>query len=62
MKEGDAPEAAPPVPPAAGGPAPPSREAEVRRRQRSRAIVMGLALAAFVILLYGITIARIGNL
>jgi hypothetical protein len=37
-------------------------EIEVRRRQRSRAIVMGLALAAFVVLLYGITIARIGNL
>ncbi len=33
---------------------------EVRRRQRSRAIVMGAALAAFVILLYFITIARMG--
>ncbi|WP_279338416.1 hypothetical protein [Sphingosinicella sp. YJ22] len=33
---------------------------EVRRRQRSRSIVMGLALAAFVILLYLITIARMG--
>ena len=33
---------------------------EVRRRQRARAIVMGLALAAFVVLLYFITIARIG--
>jgi hypothetical protein len=33
---------------------------EVRRRQRSRALVMGLALAAFVVLLYLITIARIG--
>ncbi len=31
---------------------------EIRRRQRSRAIVTGLALAAFVILLYFITIAR----
>jgi hypothetical protein len=38
------------------------RETEVRRRQRSRAMVMGLALAAFVVLLYAITIARIGNL
>ena len=31
---------------------------EVRRRQRSRALVMALALGAFVILLYFITIAR----
>ncbi|HWH16773.1 MAG TPA: hypothetical protein VNT77_00315 [Allosphingosinicella sp.] len=31
---------------------------EVRRRQRSRAFVMALALAAFVILLYFITIAK----
>ena len=35
---------------------------EVRRRQRSRAIVMGLALALFAVLLYAITIARIGML
>ncbi len=33
---------------------------EVRRRQRSRAIVMGAALGAFVILLYFITIVRVG--
>ena len=33
---------------------------EVRRRQRARSIVMGAALAAFVILLYFITIARMG--
>ena len=33
---------------------------EVRRRQRSRAIAMGVALAAFAVLLYFITIARIG--
>ena len=33
---------------------------EVRRRQRSRAIVMGVLLGAFVILLYAITIVRIG--
>ena len=33
---------------------------EVRRRQRSRALVMGIALAAFAVLLYFITIARIG--
>ena len=34
---------------------------EIRRRQRSRALVMGLALGAFVVLLYLITIARIGG-
>nr|WP_295374222.1 hypothetical protein [uncultured Sphingosinicella sp.] len=34
---------------------------EVRRRQRSRALVMALALAAFVLLLYFITIARISG-
>ena len=38
----------------------PLDQKEVRRRQRSRSIVMGLALAAFVILLYFITIARMG--
>ena len=31
---------------------------EVRRRQRSRALVMALLLAAFAILVYGITIVR----
>jgi hypothetical protein len=36
----------------------PSRDAEARRRQRSRAIIMGLLLAAFAILIYGITIVR----
>ena len=34
---------------------------EIRRRQRSRAVMMALALGAFVILLYFITIARIGG-
>jgi cytochrome oxidase assembly protein ShyY1 len=34
---------------------------EVRRRQRSRALVMGLLLGAFAILLYLITIARMGG-
>jgi hypothetical protein len=34
---------------------------EVRRRQRSRAMVMGLLLGAFAILLYLITIARMGG-
>jgi hypothetical protein len=31
---------------------------EIRRRQKSRAIVTGLLLAAFVILVYAITIAK----
>ena len=34
---------------------------EVRRRQRSRAMIMGLLLGAFAILLYLITIARMGG-
>jgi hypothetical protein len=38
-------------------PQPPTDE-EIRRRQRSRAIIMGLLLGAFVILIYAITIAR----
>ena len=33
---------------------------EVRRRQRARAVAMALALGAFVVLLYFVTIARIG--
>jgi hypothetical protein len=35
---------------------------EVRRRQRGRAVVMALALGAFAVLLFLITIARIGSL
>ena len=35
-------------------------QAEIRRRQKSRAIIMGLLLAAFVILVYAITIAKMG--
>ena len=31
---------------------------EIRRRQRARAIVMAVLLAAFVILVYAITIAK----
>jgi hypothetical protein len=31
---------------------------EIRRRQRSRAMVMGGLLAAFVVLIYGISIAK----
>ena len=34
---------------------------EIRRRQRGRAIVMALALGAFVVLLYLVTIVRIGG-
>ncbi len=36
----------------------PTHLAEVRRRQRGRAIIMGLLLAAFAALVYGITIVR----
>jgi hypothetical protein len=38
----------------------PPEEAEIRRRQKSRAIIMGVLLAAFVILVYAITIAKMG--
>ena len=34
---------------------------EIRRRQRGRALVMALALGAFVVLLYFITIARMAG-
>jgi hypothetical protein len=34
---------------------------EIRRRQRSRAIVMALALGAFVVLMYFITIVRMSG-
>jgi len=40
----------------------PEQETEVRRRQRSRALVTGLGLGGFAMLLYAITIARIGGL
>ncbi len=36
-------------------------EDEIRRRQRSRAIVMALALGAFVVLMYFITIVRMSG-
>ena len=35
-------------------------EDEIRRRQRSRAIVMAVLLALFVLLVYAITIAKMG--
>ena len=37
------------------------RTDEIRRKQRSRAIVTGVVLAALVILLYLITIARMSG-
>ncbi|MFN3946260.1 MAG: hypothetical protein ACK4K7_15150 [Allosphingosinicella sp.] len=39
----------------------PRRQDEVRARQRGRAIVMALFLAAFVVLMYFITIARMSG-
>jgi hypothetical protein len=39
----------------------PMIEAEVRRRQRSRAVLMAIGLFAFVILIYFITIVRIAG-
>ena len=35
-------------------------EDEIRRRQRARAIIMALLLGAFVILVYAITVAKMG--
>jgi predicted nucleic acid-binding Zn ribbon protein len=37
------------------------RDDEIRRRQRSRSVVMALALAAFVVLMYLSTIARMSG-
>ncbi|HEX9947968.1 MAG TPA: hypothetical protein VGA98_10545 [Allosphingosinicella sp.] len=36
------------------------RDDEIRRRQKTRAIIMALLLGAFVILVYAITIAKMG--
>ena len=38
--------------------APDPGQDEIRRRQRGRAVVMALGLAAFVVLIYFITIAK----
>jgi hypothetical protein len=38
------------------------RDDEVRRRQRSRALIMAVLLGAFVVLIYAITIAKMGML
>ena len=37
---------------------PPPTDEEIRKRQRSRALVTALVLAAFVILMYFVTIAK----
>ncbi|MFD1788129.1 hypothetical protein ACFSC3_11150 [Sphingomonas floccifaciens] len=37
----------------------PNEESEVRRRQKSRSIVMAVLLGAFVILMFAITISKI---
>jgi hypothetical protein len=39
----------------------PDPTTELRRRQRSRAILMGIGLFGFVILIYFITIARMAG-
>ena len=36
----------------------PQSDAEIRRRQRARAQVMGVLLGLFVLLMFGITIAK----
>ena len=36
------------------------RDDEIRRRQKARAIIMAVLLGAFVILVYAITIAKMG--
>jgi accessory gene regulator protein AgrB len=38
----------------------PDEQQEIRRRQKSRAIIMGLLLVAFVVLIYAISIAKMG--
>ena len=37
-------------------------EQEIRRRQKSRALIMAVLLAAFAVLVYAITIAKMGLL
>ena len=38
------------------------RDDEIRRRQKARAVIMALLLGAFVVLIYAITIAKMGML
>ena len=35
-------------------------EPEIRRRQRSRALIMGVLLALFAVLIFAITVAKMG--
>ena len=37
-----------------------SDEAEIRRRQKARAIILAVLLGLFVVLVYAITIAKMG--
>lgn len=39
----------------------PEDEAEIRRRQKSRNVALGLVLMFFVVLFYAITIVRMGD-
>jgi accessory gene regulator protein AgrB len=39
----------------------PEEQDLVRKRQKSRAVVMGVLLIAFVVLIYGITIAKMSG-
>lgn len=39
----------------------PEEQKEIRARQKSRAIVMGLLLGGLVLLFYGITLVKIGT-
>lgn len=39
---------------------PDGHEDRIRRRQKSRALVMGLLLGLFVVLMFAITIAKMG--
>jgi hypothetical protein len=38
------------------------RDEEIRRRQKARAIIMAVLLGGFVVLVYAITIAKMGML
>jgi hypothetical protein len=38
------------------------RDEEIRRRQRTRAVIMAVLLGVFVLLVYAITIAKMGML
>jgi hypothetical protein len=40
----------------------PRRDEKIKRRQRTRAIIMALLLGGFVVLVYAITIAKMGML